>query len=32
MVFQVALYNEFPVQIKLTNDQRNSSKGDSCAC
>ncbi|CAK9806141.1 Ras-related protein Rab-7a [Anthophora retusa] len=29
---EVELYNEFPDQIKLTNDQRNNSKGDSCAC
>ncbi|KAF7389272.1 hypothetical protein HZH66_010409 [Vespula vulgaris] len=29
---EVELYNEFPDQIKLTNDQRNNGKGDSCAC
>jgi Ras-related protein Rab-7A len=30
--FQVELYNEFPDQIKLTNDQRSNGRGDSCAC
>jgi Ras-related protein Rab-7A len=30
---EVELYNEFPDQIKLTNDQRNNmNRGDSCNC
>ncbi|XP_036147765.1 ras-related protein Rab-7a isoform X1 [Monomorium pharaonis] len=29
---EVELYNEFPDQIKLTNDQRSNGRGDSCAC
>ena len=30
---QVELYNEFPDQIKLSNDQRGNGKSnDSCAC
>ncbi|XP_015522532.1 ras-related protein Rab-7a [Neodiprion pinetum] len=29
---EVELYNEFPPQIRLTDDTKNNGKGDSCAC